>query len=86
MEPLQVLLLHTNNLLTKMFFILLQVRDKEKIQSPHEELNLRPLDSSWRLRIFLLSHTPEKAKTSFPVFYRTKQLPSFLFYLKKGIL
>ena len=31
-----------------MFFVLSQVRDKEKILSPHEELNLRPLDSVLR--------------------------------------
>ena len=30
-----------------MFFILPQAWDKEKILNPHEELNLRPLDSTF---------------------------------------
>ena len=35
--------------LRKMFFHLMsQAWDKEKIMSPHEELNLRPLDSTLR--------------------------------------
>ena len=32
--------------LKKMFFILSRALDKEEILSPHEELNLRPLDST----------------------------------------
>ena len=31
-----------------MFFVLLRAWDKEKILSPHEESNLRPLDSALR--------------------------------------
>ena len=35
----------------KMFFVLSQAWDKEKILSPHEESNLRPSDSAHRCSI-----------------------------------
>ena len=55
-----------------MFFVLSTAWDKEKILSPHEESNPRPLNSeglgfdcSWGLRIFLCPMLLTKQKTSF---------------------
>ena len=55
-----------------MIFVFSTVWDKEKILSPHEELNLRPSES--------LFHAVEKIKFHLSLFlYRAQNLPSLQF-------